>query len=388
MEISRMQRKSGSTGGWQHCNRETTEDMETIRAAVAQEPHATLVVESVRLRDLGPREVLVKIHATGLCHSDLNPLEGRSKIPIWPVVLGHEATGEIVQVGGMVRDLRVGDRIIAAGMRSCGRCWWCVRGQSILCERSREPMTPPMSRSDGTLIATYAGLGTFAEAMIIDEDAAIKIDTDLPPEQLALIGCGVTTGVCAVTNTARVEPGSTVAVIGVGGVGQSVVQGARISGASLIIAIDPVALKRDAAAVLGATHTIDPTDTDSVHAVQQLTGGRGVDYAFEVVGRPDTIGRAYEMVRRGGALTLVGAASPEIQAPWTVYDQMVNQKRVLGSLLGSAQVRRDFPRIVSLVEAGVIRLGPMVSSRLPLAEINSGLDAMISGEVLRAVVVN
>lgn len=362
--------------------------MQNIRAAVADHPHSDLVVESVQLRDAGPHEVLVRIEATGLCHSDLNPLEGRSKIPYWPVVLGHEAAGVVEHVGGSVTSVQAGDRVIAAGIRSCAACWWCVRGQSNLCVSARAQMEHPIRRPDGSGVAAYAGLGTFAEAMLIHEGSAVKVESDLPPEQLALIGCGVTTGICAVTNTAKVAPGDSVAVIGVGGVGQAVVQGARLSGASLIIAVDPIAMKRESALKLGATHAIDPTSVDAVESIRELTSGRGVDHAFEVAGRSESAQQAFECVRRGGALTLIGAADPKVPAPWSLYDQMVNEKRVLGSLIGSAQVRRDFPRVVSLVESGQVQLEPMVSSRLRLDEINEGFAALNSGEVLRATILN
>lgn len=362
--------------------------MQIIRAAVTDRPHAAFVIESLRLRDPGPYEVLVRIEATGLCHSDLNPLEGRSRIPHWPVVLGHEAAGVVEQIGVAVTSVQVGDRIIAAGIRVCGTCWWCLRGQTNLCVAAGSPIEHPLSREDGSAVAAYAGLGTFAEKMLIHEGSAVRIESDLPAEQLALIGCGVTTGICAVTNTARVAPGDSVAVVGVGGVGQSVVQGARLSGASVIVAVDPIALKRESALKLGATHAVDPTAEDAVEVIKGLTGGRGVDHAFEVVGRSESAQQAFESVRRGGALTLVGAASPEVRAPWTLYEQMLHEKRVLGSLIGSAQVRRDFAKVVALVESGQVHLEPMVSRRLGLDEIDDGFAAMHSGEVLRATIVD
>ena len=247
---------------------------------------------------------------------------------------------------------------------------------------------PRFRRHDGTLVQSGLGtLGTFAEAMIVDERALVPVATDLPDEQLALIGCGVTTGVCAVFNTAAVTPGASVAVSGLGGVGQSVIQGARIAGAATIVAIDPVAMKRAAAIELGATHAVDPTATDAFEEVAALTGGRGVDYAFEASGHPAAAKQSYTLVRRGGTLVLVGLQPPDATPPWGMREQLLSGKRVVGSLYGGAQVRRDFPRLVRLVEAGLLDLGSMVTRRLTLDQVNEGLDLVESGEVIRSVMV-
>jgi len=231
------------------------------------------------------------------------------------------------------------------------------------------------------------GLGTFAELMTVAQMSVVKVDSDLPDEQLALIGCGVTTGVGAALNTAQVEPGSIVAVIGCGGVGQAVIQGARIAGAARIIAIDPVALKRDAALKLGATDVVDPTDTDPIEAVRALSGGRGADYAFEVIGTPGTVRQAVDTARPGGTAVMVGVLrlDSEVAIPAMT---VLEEKKITGCVYGSAQVRRDFPRLISLIETGKLDVGAMVSRTMHLHEVNEALDAMQNGEVIRSVLVN
>jgi S-(hydroxymethyl)glutathione dehydrogenase/alcohol dehydrogenase len=216
----------------------------------------------------------------------------------------------------------------------------------------------------------------------------VKVQTDLPAEQLALIGCGVTTGVGAALNTAKVQPGSSVAVIGCGGVGQAVIQGARIAGAARIFAIDPVELKRKTAEQLGATDLIDPAQGDPIAQVQAATGGRGADYAFEVIGLPETIMQAYGTARRGGTVVVVGMAKLGVEVSFQALMLFAEEKRILGCMYGSAQVRRDFPKLVGLVETGRLDVDAMVSRRIQLAEVNDAFRAMQAGEVIRSVIVS
>jgi len=215
----------------------------------------------------------------------------------------------------------------------------------------------------------------------------VKIETDLPSEQLALIGCGVTTGVGAALNTARIQPGASVAVIGCGGVGQSVIQGARIAGASRIFAIDPVELKRKTAEQQGATDLIDPAQGDPIEQVKAGTGGRGADYAFEVIGLPETILQAYGAARRGGTVIIVGMPRIDATVTFPAISLFSDEKKMLGCMYGSAQVRRDFPRLVGLVETGRLDIGSMVSRRIKLDEVNDAFRAMQAGEVIRSVIV-
>src|SRR6266498_3365371 len=336
-----------------------------MRAAVYVEQDQPLIVEEMTPLDPGPGDVVVQIGASGVCHSDLSATNGTLPLPP-PTILGHEGAGTVEWVGAEVTRVKKGDRIIATFVPSCGACWYCTHDQSNLCERTGEVMmVPRANRTDGTPVPGFTGLGTFSDAMTIAESQAVKVETDLPDDQLALIGCGVTTGVGAALNTAEIEPGSSVAVIGCGGVGQAVIQGARIAGAAKIIAVDPVELKRDAAKKLGATDTVDPAKGDPVARVQALTGGRGADYAFEVIGMP----------RMDSMVTLPGFA------------MFYEEKRLLGCVYGSAQVRRDFPRFISLVEHGRLDLGSMVSRHIKLDEVNDAFTAMKAGEVIRSVIV-
>src|SRR5581483_6652179 len=305
-----------------------------------------------------------------------------------PCILGHEGTGIVEEVGDQVTTVKKGDRVVAAFVPACGSCFYCVQGQSNLCDVGATSFTAShATRADGTPLLAMTGLGTFAEVMVVDEEALVKVETDLPDEQLALIGCGVTTGVGAALNTAQVKPGSTVAVIGCGGVGQAVIQGARIAGASRIFAVDPVELKRKTAEQLGATDLIDPGAGDAVAQVQALTGGRGPDYAFEVIGLPETVVQAYSMARRGGTAIVVGMPRFDAQVTLPGFQLFYDEKKLLGCVYGSAQVRRDFPRFIDLIETGRLDVGSMVSRRCKLDEVNDAFRAMEAGEVIRSVIV-
>src|SRR5262245_20946237 len=251
-----------------------------MKAAVYVGDATTLALEDLKPNPPGPRDVVVEIGASGVCHSDLSIMRGY--VPVPPgMVLGHEGAGRVVEVGAEVSRVKKGDRVVASFVPACGACWHCLRDESELCERENEVSVQMRgSRPDGNPYFCMTGLGTFSSAMTVDEASVVKVETDLPDAQLALIGCGVTTGVGAALNTAKVTPGSSVAVLGCGGVGQAVIQGARIAGAGRIIAIDPQELKRKTASQLGATDVVDPSKGDPVGQVKELTGGRGADYAF------------------------------------------------------------------------------------------------------------
>jgi S-(hydroxymethyl)glutathione dehydrogenase/alcohol dehydrogenase len=360
-----------------------------VRAAILTELNAPLVVEEVTLPPLEPREAVVRLGASGICHSDLLFQQGMARFVDPPMVLGHEGAGVVEEVGPEVTTVRPGDRVICSWVTACGACRSCVSGETRLCqELGLGWMEPRLRSASGITASRMLGIGSFAEATVVDERALVKVETDLPDEQLALIGCGVTTGVGAALNTAAVEPGSSVAVFGCGGVGQSAVQGARIAGAARIIAVDPVELKRETALRFGATDAVDPTAGDAVEAIQELTGGRGVDYAFEISGVEGALEPAYRSVRRGGALVLVGIHHPKTRISWPAADFTVNEKRLLGCWYGSAEMRRDFPRLVELAESGRLDVAGMVSRRIDLAQVNEGLEAIEGGEVIRSVIVN
>lgn len=358
-----------------------------MRAAIFVGAEQPLVIEDVTPLAPGASDVVVRIGASGVCHSDLSIVHGY--LPLPPnVVLGHEGTGVVEAVGESVTRVKPGDRVIASFVPACGSCFHCLHEQSNLCEAAGSLMfVPRANRADGAATFAFTGLGTFAEQMTVNESSVVRIETDLPDEYLALIGCGVTTGVGAALNTAKVRPGSTVAVIGCGGVGQAVIQGARIAGASRIVAVDPVELKRKSAEQLGATDLVDPGQGDAVAQVQAITGGRGVDYAFEVIGLPETITQAYQMARRGGTAVVVGMPRSDAQVSLSAFGLFYDEKRILGCVYGSSQVRRDFPRFIGLVESGRLDLAAMVSRRIKLDEVNDAFRAMESGEVIRSVIV-
>ncbi|WP_426574467.1 Zn-dependent alcohol dehydrogenase [Aquihabitans sp. McL0605] len=358
-----------------------------MHAAVAYEAGQPLVVEDLDLPEVGPRDVLVRLSASGICHTDLTVIDGLSALPL-PMVPGHEGCGVVEEVGAEVQRVRVGDRVAASVSPACGRCWWCLNGMSQHCEL--KPVVSAHHRytlPDGRTAPALCGCGTFAEAMVVDEASVVAVQTDLADEQLALLGCGVTTGLGAALITAGVTPGATVAVIGCGAVGQSVVQGARIAGAATIIAIDLAEARRDAAVAVGATHAIDPAAGDPVEQVRALTGGRGVDFGFEVVGHPDLMVQAVGMVRTAGVVTFVGMPPKDAMLTLPAVGAIFSGKRIQGSVVGGAQILRDIPRFIRLAESGRLDLESMVSRRIGLAQINEGIDLLRQADGVRTVVV-
>ena len=358
-----------------------------MRAAIAYEVGQPLVVEDVEPSPVGPRDVFVRIAASGICHTDLTVINGLSSLPL-PITPGHEACGVVEEVGPEVRRVRVGDRVLATVSPACGSCWWCLRSMSNRCALGPTVLAAPRNRlPDGRRAPSVCGCGTFAEAMVVDEASVVAVETDLADEELALLGCGVTTGLGAVLNTAGVVPGSSVAVIGCGAVGQSVLQGARLAGAVTIVAVDPAPGRREAALGLGATHAVDPADGDPVEQVRALTEGRGADYTFEVVGRPELMVQAFDMARPAGAVTLVGMPATGDMLTLPATAAVFSGKRLAGSKVGDAQVLRDFPRYIRLAEAGKLDLGSMVSRRIKLDEVNDGIAALDRAEGVRTVIV-
>ncbi len=360
-----------------------------MRAALLLAVGEPLAVEELEPEPLGEHDVRVRIDASGVCHSDLSIATGLVPMPV-PVILGHEGAGTVLEVGARVTRVREGDRVISSFIPSCGECWYCIRDRSNLCERILDvAMARHSRRTDGSSkrVFSMSGLGTFADEMISHEWSLVPVETDVPAPQLALVGCGVMTGVGAVLNTAEVAPGSTVAIIGLGGVGQAVVQGARLAGAVRIIGVDPVALKRRTALDLGATHVVDPADGDVVEQIRDLTDGRGADDVFEVVGRPETIVQARDATRIGGTTVIVGMPAFDATVTLPAYGLFAEEKRLLGSNYGSASVRRDFPRLVSLVEGGALDISHVVTTTIGLDDVNAAFAAMTAGEVIRSVIV-
>ncbi|SEP10707.1 Zn-dependent alcohol dehydrogenase [Trujillonella endophytica] len=358
-----------------------------MKVAIAEEVGKPLVLADLPVPEVGPRDVLVRIAASGLCHTDLHVINGSSALPL-PIVPGHEACGIVEEVGREVRRVVVGDRVLASVAPACGSCWWCVNGMSNQCELN--PLVKAAQRfrlPDGRSVGAVCGCGTFAEAMVVHEASLVPVQTGLSDEHLALLGCGVTTGLGAALITAGVTPGSSVAVIGCGGVGQSVIQGARIAGAAVIVAIDPVAERRDSGLKVGATHAVDPADADPIEQVRALTSGRGADFTFEVVGRTELMVQAFDMARQQGTVTLVGMPGVRDQLTLPAIRAVFSGKKLVGSVVGGAQILRDFPRFIALAESGRLDLGSMVSRRISLDDINLGIDLLTRAEGVRTVVV-
>ncbi|MDD9369338.1 MAG: Zn-dependent alcohol dehydrogenase [Acidimicrobiales bacterium] len=357
-----------------------------MKVAVAYDVAGPLAVEDLPTPAVGPHDVLVRLCASGICHTDLTVIRGLSNLPL-PIVPGHEGCGIVETVGDDVRRTRVGDRVLASVSPACGTCWWCLNGLSNHCELGPTVLgTKRFDLADGRSATAVCGCGTFAEAMVVHEASVVPVRTDLPDDQLALLGCGVMTGLGAVLNTADVRPGSSVAVIGCGGVGQSVVQGARIAGAVTIVAVDPAPGRREASLRLGATHAVDPGADDPLDAVRALTEGRGADYTFEAVGRPELIVQAFDMARAAGTVTVVGMPAKDDVITLPALRAVFSGKRLAGSKVGGAQILRDVPRYVRLAESGRLDLGSMVSRRISLDEVNHGIELLERAEGVRTVI--
>ncbi|HEX9542793.1 MAG TPA: Zn-dependent alcohol dehydrogenase [Streptosporangiaceae bacterium] len=334
----------------------------------------------------GPGQVRIRVRAAGVCHSDLSARNGGLPQPV-PAILGHEAAGDVIAVGDGVADLAVGDRVIASWLPPCGSCPSCLRGEPYLCmAHVIAAYIEPRFLVGDTPAFGMAGCGAFAEEMVVPREGAVKIAADVPYEVAALVGCGVMTGVGAVINTARVEPGATVVVIGCGGVGIAAIQGARLSGATVIVGVDTVPSKHEAARRFGATHAVHPDDLGGLSA--ELTGGEGFDYAFEVVGTPQTIRAAWTAARRGGTVVIVGAGRPDQQVEFTPFELLFDGKKMLGSLYGSADVRRDYARMLGLWRAGRLDLERMITQRLKLDDLDHALGALGHGDVIRQVIIH
>ena len=358
-----------------------------MKAAVLREINRPLEIEEVEIAAPGPREVLIRTGATGVCHSDLHFVEGLYTLPL-PLILGHEAAGTIEAVGELVDYVRPGDRVICCLSVFCGTCERCTEGRTVLCPRAgltRAPGDTPRLSQNGQEINQFANLSSFAELMLVHENAVVKIDQDVPFEQLALIGCGATTGLGAALNTAAVRPGSSVAVIGCGGVGLNAIQGAALAGALRIIAIDAVETKLTLAQEFGATDVVDASGGGVVEKIRDLTGG-GVDYSFEAIGKKETAEQAFHMLRAGGTATIIGmipqGTKIELDGP-----SFLREKRIQGSSMGSNRFRTDMPRYVEFYRQGRLKLDELVTRRLPLEEVNAAFGYMKEGSVARSVIV-
>jgi S-(hydroxymethyl)glutathione dehydrogenase/alcohol dehydrogenase len=361
-----------------------------MKAAVLHQPNQPLTIEDVAVEKPKGREVVLRTAFAGLCHSDLHFMEGLFPLKV-PAVLGHESSGIVEAVGDGVTYVRPGDHVVCCLSIFCGRCRQCLSGAPNRCQNpaavGRPRDAPPrLSRPDGTPIGQFARLGGFAEEMLVHENGVVKIDKDNPLETAALFGCGVLTGTGAVFRTARVEPGSRVLVIGAGGIGLSAIQAARIAGAGMVIVVDVSDDKLETAQQLGATATVNATTTDDViGAVRELSGG-GVDYSFEAIGLKATAEQAFNMLDIGGTATVIGMVPPRQTLDIRGID-LLSEKKIQGSMMGSNQFRTDIPNLVRMYLDGRLKLDEMVSARISLEQVNDGYDALKRGEVARQVIV-
>ncbi|NQV93645.1 MAG: Zn-dependent alcohol dehydrogenase [Sphingomonadales bacterium] len=362
------------------------------RAAILFEPGKKLEIREVTVQDPGPGEVRVKLVASGVCHTDLHVMTGDLNAPL-PAILGHEGAGIVHDVGPGVTSVKPGDHVILLWRLSCGECEYCSGSRPALCPEGTEVrgsgrLLDGTSRFslDGQEIKHFAGVSAFSNYTVLPEKAALKIPDDLPLELAALMGCAVITGVGAAVNAAQVKPGSTVAVFGAGGIGVNVVQGAVLAGARTVIAVDRFDSRLEQARLFGATHTVNASDSDAVEAIRHLTGGRGVDYAFEAVGLPSIVQQAFNCLAKRGVAMVVGI--PPTASEVTVSSSaLVYEERVLtGSLYGSAAPKIDIPKMIDMYRSGGLKLDELLTHRFPIEEINEAYDALKSGETLRSVV--
>ncbi|HZS93123.1 MAG TPA: Zn-dependent alcohol dehydrogenase [Chloroflexota bacterium] len=343
---------------------------------------------------LAPRqgEVMVRMAASGVCGTDLHAIDGDLPLPL-PCVLGHEGAGVVEEVGPGVTTLAPGDHVVLLWRASCGRCFYCSIGRPALCDlglRIRQTGAMPdgetrFRRADGQPIYHFLGASTFSEYTVLPEAGTVKVRPDVPLDLAALVGCGVITGVGAVMNAARVEAGSAVAVFGAGGVGLNVIQGAALVGAERIVAVDTRQSKLDLARRFGATHTVDAAHEDAVAAIQELTGGRGADYAFEAIGLPSAMAQAVAAVRKAGTVVVVGLAPAGATVGIDALALTQQEKTLRGSLYGSARPRLDIPRLLDLYVAGKLKLEELVTRRYPLQDVNTAVEDLRRGEVARAL---
>ena len=357
-----------------------------MKAAILHAAHQPLTIEDVEIAKPKRREVIVRTSYAGLCHSDLHFMEGLYPTPL-PVILGHESAGIVEQVGEDVTYVKPGDHVVTCLSVFCGVCSQCVTGHPNICESTEVKMLPGQARRlfwKGQPVNQFANLSSFAELMLVHENALVKIKDDLPLDRAAIVGCGVMTGVGAVFNAAKVEPGSMVAVIGCGGVGLSAVNGAALAGAERIIAIDTVASKLEIARAVGATDTINASNVDPVEAIKELTGG-GVHYSFEALGLKRTAEQAFEMLRAGGTATIIGMVPYGVKIELHGWD-FLRDRKIQGTSMGGNRFRVDMPRLLELWRQGRLKLDHLITGTIKFDQINEGFANLKSGAPVRQLI--
>jgi len=358
-----------------------------VKAAVCREFGRPLVIENLEIDPPGNGEVKVKLAACAICHSDIHYMEGAWGGTL-PAVYGHEASGVVEETGPDVALIKPGDHVVVALIRSCGRCYYCVRGQLNLCE-STFPLDrkSPLSDANGAPVVHGLRTAAFAEYALVDQSQVVRIPEAMPLDSASLLACGVITGLGAVVNTAGVPAGSSVVVIGTGGVGLNSVQGASLSGAFPIIGVDLADNKLEAAREFGATHTLNPSREDIVNTVRSLTQGRGADYVFVTVGSGPAISTSVGLLRRSGTAVVVGMPAVGIKTEIEALDFADNSQILMGSKMGSARISVDVPKLVALYEQKKLKLDELVTARYALDDINEAISAVKNSEALRNVIV-
>jgi S-(hydroxymethyl)glutathione dehydrogenase / alcohol dehydrogenase len=359
----------------------------TMNAAVCRAFGEPLVIEQVTLAAPSTGEVRVKIAATAICHSDITYADGGWGGTL-PAIYGHECAGVVESIGPGVFGLSIGDTVVVTLIRSCGRCHGCLRGQPVTCEATF-PLDEqsPLTDANGESIVQSMRTGGFAEFVLVDQSQVVAIAKDVSSDVASLLACGVITGFGAVTNTAAIEAGSHVVVFGCGGVGLNAIQGARVSGAQTIIAVDTADSKLEAARVFGATHVISPRKNDVLASVLSHTNGRGADYVFVTVGAKTVFDQSYSLLAKAGAVVLVGMPASGVMSEIDPGTMAAYSQRILGSKMGSARIAIDIPNLVSLYQQGRVKLDELISGRYPLEQINEAIAEVKTGEALRNVII-
>ena len=362
------------------------------KAVICRENNKPVVVETIDVAPPRAGEVMIKLSACGVCHSDLSATNGTIPFPP-PLILGHEGAGEVIEAGPGVTDFKAGDHVLSSFVTMCGVCHYCTIGRPALCDVGAKTLytlpTGDLRTSDaaGAPLNIFSGCGVMAEYATLSTRSIIKIPQDAPLKQAALVGCGVMTGFCAVTNTARVEPGAIVAVFGCGGVGLSAIQGAAVSGGGMIVAVDIDDFKLELAKLMGATHTINSKGEENlVKTLKKLTAG-GADYAFECVGSGELVATAYSALRKGGKVVVVGVARPKDMMTIRTASITFEEKTITGSYFGSARPREDAPRILGLYKSGKVKLDELVTRTYSIDEAPQAFADLEAGKNARGVIV-
>jgi S-(hydroxymethyl)glutathione dehydrogenase/alcohol dehydrogenase len=369
------------------------EEILKTKAAVLREYKKGLAVEELELDPPKAGEVLIQYKAAGLCHTDLNLLNGSLRMPPLPCIPGHEGAGVVQEVGPGVTKVKPGDHVLLMWVPICGQCYYCLRGQPFLCAEKDKTRSGTML--DGTCrlrkgnqnIHSMLGVGCFSEYNVVSERSVLPIDPGIPFDMAAVAGCGVITGVGAVINRAKVRPGSTVVVMGAGGVGLNVIQGAVLANARMILAVDILDNKLELAKVFGATHLLNAAKEDPLKRVMEITHGIGADYAFEVIGKAETTLTAYNLIRRGGTLVVVGLSDLETKLTLPLYEIPLMEKSILGSNYGSGDARADLITLLESYKSGRIHFEQLVTNRYPLEEINTGFEDLEAGRNVRGMII-